>query len=93
MSQSQQSPLSPAPIVEINSFLVYLKRLISVLLDEDGEKSDDLDKALNDKANVELFKKFLSDFSVKCLQITKTSGILKVSPKTEKNLPFPENPA
>ena len=76
-SLQPQSPVSP-PVADINSFVVYLKRLISVMLDEEGDASSDLDKALQDNSNLEILKKFLADFSAKCLLITKATGI---SPK------------
>ena len=63
------------PLNDITSFLTYLKCIISALLDgNEEEASSGLDKALQNNANLELFKKFVSDATVKCLLITKNQG-------------------
>lgn len=74
MDESEKnSPKIPSN--DITSFLTYLKRLISALLDENEEEaSSGLDKAFQNNANLELFKKFVSDVTVKCLLITKNQG-------------------
>jgi hypothetical protein len=60
----------------IDSFLTYLKRLIAVLFDasEDEESSSGLEETLQNNSNLDLVKKFISDFTVKCLFITKKQG-------------------
>ena len=66
---------------DITSFLIYLKRLISALLDANEEEaSSGLEKAFQSSTNLDLFKKFIADVSVKCLLITKKQGnkILKI---------------
>jgi hypothetical protein len=60
----------------IDSFLTYLKRLITVFFDanEDEESSSGLEETLQNNSNLDLVKKFIYDLSVKCLFITKKQG-------------------
>ena len=79
MSQTQSSfvlkeaiPTSSSSMVtDLNTFLIYLKRIISVLLDESGEAPNELEQALLDAKNLKLIKNFLSDVHIKCMLVTK----------------------
>ncbi|XP_065208173.1 dynein heavy chain, cytoplasmic isoform X2 [Planococcus citri] len=71
----QNSEDHSTSIIDANVFLSYLKKLITVLLQEEGE---DLNTALNvafeDRSTLECIKKFLSDSQVQSLFIQKGSN-------------------
>lgn len=63
----------PCLVADIDSFIKYLKRVIPALLEDGDTVSNELEKAFEDKENVELMKKFLADFSVNVLLVKKTA--------------------
>lgn len=71
----QNSDDHSTSIIEANTFLSYLRKVIIVLLQEEGE---DLNAALNtafeDRTHLECIKKFLSDSQVSSLFIQKGSN-------------------
>lgn len=70
----QNSDDHSASIVEISTFLSYLKRVITLLLQEENEDfSDELTAALEDRAHLECIKKFISDSQVSSLFIQRSS--------------------
>jgi dynein heavy chain 1, cytosolic len=66
-------PSSACTIIDINSFIFYLKTLLNALWDNDeNEQTDEaLDKIINEKHSLELIKSFLSDDNVNVLFIRK----------------------
>ena len=71
----QNSEDHSTSIIDANVFLSYLKKLITVLLQEEGEDlSIALKISFDDRTNLECIKKFLSDSQVPSLFIQKGSN-------------------
>lgn len=71
----QNSDDHSASIVEISTFLSYLKRVVTLLLQEENEDfSDELTAALEDRTHMECIKKFISDSQVSSLFIQRSSS-------------------
>lgn len=74
----QNSDDHSTSIVDLNIFVSYLKKVITLLLQEEGEDiSAALTVALEDRSHIEAIKKFLSDSQVSSLFIQR--GITKGS--------------
>ena len=74
--QSRSSQNSTGNLADVDLFIRYLKRVVVVLLDEaDGEVPPELEKTLQEKSNIELLRKYISDFSINVLLVKKSLGI------------------
>lgn len=70
----QNSDDHSTSIIDINVFLTYLKRAVTLLLQEENEDfSAALATAFEDRAHLECVKKFLSDSQVPSLFIQRST--------------------
>ena len=85
--QQQQQQQQNVAVAEVDAFVKYLRRILPALLDDDGDGDEvaktaltsnidnpggELDKALQLRVNLDLFRKFISDFAVNALFVKRT---------------------
>ena len=73
MAETTDQDQSVQSVADITEFLVYLRRVVPVLLDDDDPDLAALQKAVSDKQTVEVIKKFLGDSQCPTLLIQRTS--------------------
>ena len=64
-------PQSQIPVADYQAFISYLKQFVPILLDADHNSAREFDRTLNEKAQVDIIKKFMFEPLVRFLMIRK----------------------
>lgn len=70
----QQQADAAQIVVDLGTFLKYLRRVVPAVLEDEDDASKALETALDDLANHECIKKFLSDAQVYSLLVQKSTN-------------------
>lgn len=68
---SATSSQSQITVADFQAFISYLKQFVPILLDADHNSTREFERTLNEKAQVEMIKKFMCDPQVRFLVIQK----------------------
>lgn len=74
MSETAEGePQSVQSVADISTFVAYIRRVVPVLLEDDDPDLRSLQKAVQDKNNIEIVKKFLSDVQTPALLVQRVA--------------------